>query len=209
MDLTPDRGVVLDIGANLGIMTWHLLHHFAKARVWAFEPIPENNSVLRTVMGERYAERLQVFDCALGNSEGSIEMVMPSDNDVRFQGLSHVKHESMPVQSEGMTYEVPIKRLDDLTDDIEVSGVKLDVENFEYFVLAGGTEMLKRDRPVVYTELWENENRDKCLSHMKSLGYRTMVVDNGHLVEFDEQHYVGQNFFFIPARQEHAAKVSA
>ncbi len=199
MSLLKDEGLILDIGANLGIMTWHLLKNFKNATIWAFEPIPENNKILRTVTQEFKSSRYTIYDCALGDKPGTAKMVLPKVEEVKMQGLSHVVHESIEDFNQGDFYEVPIETLDNLVDQSnKVQGIKLDVENFEYFVLKGGEKLIDRDKPIIYTELWENENRDKCLEFIRSKGYSVQVCVKNKLVNFVPEKYSGQNFFFIP-----------
>lgn len=199
MSLLKDEGLILDVGANLGIMTWHLLKNFEKADIWAFEPIPENNKILRAVTQEFKSRRYTIYDCALGDKPGIAKMVLPKVEEVKMQGLSHVVHESINEFNQGDFYEVPIETLDNLIDNSKkVKGIKLDVENFEYFVLKGGENLIDRDKPIIYTELWENENRNKCLDFIRSKGYSVQVWVNNKLVNFDPALYSGQNFFFIP-----------
>ncbi len=199
MSLIKDEGLILDIGANLGIMTWHLLNTFPQAEIWAFEPIPENNKVLRAVTQKFENKRFKIYDCALGDKPGVAKMVLPNVSRVKMQGLSHVVHESIDTFNQGDFYEVPINTLDNMIDSTKrVSGIKLDVENFEYFVLKGGKLLIDRDKPIIYTELWENENREKCLDFIQNRGYSIRVFLGDKLVDFSPKTYSGQNFFFIP-----------
>lgn len=199
MSLLKDEGLIMDIGANLGIMTWHLLKKFKAAHIWAFEPIPENNKILRSITMKYKADRYKIFDIALGEKPGTVKMVLPKVARVKMQGLSHVMHESIHEFNEGDFYEVEMNTLDQLVDaSIVVQGIKLDVENFEYFVLKGGKEMILRDKPIIYTELWDNENRQKCLDFISSCGYEIKVYMDNKLTTFDSNTYDGQNFFFIP-----------
>lgn len=199
MSLLKDEGLILDIGANIGIMTWHLLKNFSNAEIWAFEPIPENNQILRAVTEEFNEDRLKIWDCALGDHPGKAKMVLPNVSKVKMQGLSHVVHESIDEFNQGDFYEVNIETLDNLIDSSKkVQGIKLDVENFEYFVLKGGTALIERDKPIIYTELWVNENREKCLNFIKSKGYSVKVYVDNKLIDFSAETYSGQNFFFIP-----------
>lgn len=198
LKMVPDEGIILDIGANLGIMTWHLLRHFKKARIWAFEPIPDNLKVLKRMLKTKSKERYKLFEMALGSERGQINMVLPEVENVRMQGLSHVVHDSIDDFNEGRQYKVKMDTLDNLVPRTEVvSGIKLDVENFEYFVLKGGQNLLERDHPVIYTELWENENRYKCFEFLGSLGYSAKVCREGAIVDFNKEHFTGQNFFFV------------
>ena len=81
---------------------------------------------------------------------------------------------------------------------LPITAIKLDVENFEYFVLDGGKQTIIKHRPIIYTELWENENRDKCFNFIRNLNYSIKVLQNNELVDFDKKIHTTQNFFFIP-----------
>ncbi|HHG84193.1 MAG TPA: hypothetical protein ENJ82_05530, partial [Bacteroidetes bacterium] len=79
-----------------------------------------------------------------------------------------------------------------------VSAIKIDVENFEYFVFRGGEKVLREYHPLIYCELWENENRDLCFSLLRDeLGYKVQVLNQGTLVDFDPEKHSNQNFFFV------------
>jgi len=209
MKLLKDEGTILDIGANLGIMTWHLLSNFKKAEIWAFEPIPDNLAVLRATTADVAEDRLKIFDKALGDAKGKLKMVLPRVEDVKMQGLSHVVHETITEFNEGDFYEVDVEKLDNLIDqDLQVSGIKLDVENFEYFVLKGGQEMIKKNKPIIYSELWDNENRYKCFEFLESLGYETHFRNGSGLKPLKGNTYEGQNFFFIPKESEASQEIS-
>jgi FkbM family methyltransferase len=199
MDMLPDRGVILDIGANIGIMTWHLVSKFKHAKVKAFEPIPENFQTLESTLSDLPGERYELFDFALGDESGSTTMVLPEVDSVQMQGLSHVVHESITDFNEGKKYEVKVHTLDEFIPvSDEIVGIKLDVENFEYYVLKGGENLLRKHRPIIYTELWENENRQRCFDFLSSLDYAPHFYDGEKLKAYSKKEYKGQNFFFIP-----------
>jgi hypothetical protein len=92
-------------------------------------------------------------------------------------------------------------RLDDIPEiqsAEKITAIKIDVENFEYYVLKGGQETISKHMPVIHCELWQNENRKMTMDLLKSLGYKVMIFDGEKLVDFtDEELYV--NFFFIPS----------
>jgi FkbM family methyltransferase len=195
-------GIILDIGANIGIMTYHLSKTFAKSRVFAFEPVPQNYATLDRIISKYKLENVQLFKVALGNEEGEVEMVMPVEHNVRMQGLSHVVHESITEFNEGIKVKAPLRMLDKMSELTEakepLTGIKIDVENFEYFVLEGGRELIAKHRPVIYSELWENENRDKCFDLVKSLNYSIKVVNGNGLKDYDPAADSTQNFIFTP-----------
>jgi len=159
LKLIPEKGRILDIGANIGIMSVWLGRNRPQAEIIAFEPIPHNIKALKKVLGHYKLKNVQVIEKALGNNNGEVEMVMPVLDEVKMQGLSHVIHESITDFNQGRTYKTPITRLDDCdvlqNGGAAVVAIKLDVENFEYFVLEGGRKTISKYRPIIYTELWE------------------------------------------------------
>jgi len=197
MKLVPDEGVILDLGANIGIMTAHIASRRKNAVVYSFEPMPDNLVALKRIIRHYKLRNVKVFECALGDSNGEIKMVMPVVADVRMQGLSHVAQDGSG--ESGNYFTVPLKKLDDLqelhTENIKITAIKIDVENFEYFVLKGGRELLARHHPVIYSELWNNENRSNTINMLSEIGYLVKVNEHGKLVAFNGQD--AQNFIFI------------
>ena len=193
----PVNTTVLDIGANIGIMTTHLARSIKGVHVFAFEPMPSNIKALNRIINHFNLKNVTVLNYALGNTEGELEMIMPVINSVKMQGLSHVMHDSITEFNEGEKFKCPVHKLDNLSglwSGRQVSGIKIDVENFEYFVLDGGKEFLKVHRPLVYAELWENENRNKCFELMKSLGYNIYVQHENKIETFNPGIHKKQNF---------------
>jgi FkbM family methyltransferase len=198
MTLLPENGTLLDIGANIGIMTVHLAR-LPGSNVIAFEPMPRNLHALRRIITHYRLHNVMVMDCALGNEDGFVEMVMPMVGTVRMQGLSHVLHESIAENNSGETVKVVVRRLDNLPEVAAaktITGIKMDVENFEYFVLEGGRELIRKHKPVLYIELWDNQNRQHCFSLLQQLDYGVYVVEKDQLVKFEKQNK--QNFIFLP-----------
>lgn len=147
--MMPTDAVVLDIGANIGIMTVHLARRVGRGHVHAFEPVPENFAVLGRVVRHYGLTNVSCHQVALGDAEGTLEMVMPTEGEVRKQGLSRVVTGDSSDPTSGERYEVPQRRLDDLEflAGADVAGIKVDVEDYEQFVFAGGRELIERCRP--------------------------------------------------------------
>ena len=199
MKLVPDEGVILDLGANIGIMTAHIASRRKNATVYSFEPIVENLAALKRIIRHYDLKNVKVFECALGDNNGEIKMVMPVIGDVKMQGLSHVIKEGSGEQEAGNFYTVPLRKLDDFSElnekNIRITAIKIDVENFEYFVLKGGRNLLAKHHPVIYSELWNNETRTNTITMLSELGYSVKVNEHGKLVAFNGQD--AQNFIFI------------
>ncbi len=202
LHLIPANTAVLDIGANIGVMTVHLARTVKGSTVYSFEPIPNNISTFKRIIKYFNLQNVKLFEIALGNSEGEVEMVMPMISKVKMQGLSHVIHDSIPENNEGERFKVPLKMLDNMIEltnaPQRISAIKIDVENFEFFVLDGAKQLISKNKPIIYAELWENKNREKCFELFKKLNYKTVVVIDKKAVEFDARKHKTQNFIFLP-----------
>lgn len=199
LELIPNEGTLLDIGANIGVMSYYFSIFKPDTKIISFEPISLNYSNLERIIEKYNLNNIQIEKYALGNEDGEIEMVMPVINSVKFHGLSHVVHGSIKENNDGKIYKVPIKKLDSLkfleNSDFPLKAIKIDVENFEYYVLKGGEKIIERFKPIIYAELWEGENRKLTFELLLSLGYKIKVVEKGKLVDFENQ--AKQNFIFI------------
>lgn len=195
--LKDGEGDVLDIGANIGIMTYHLSKTLPNSRVIAVEPMPQNFEVLQKIVSKQHLTNVELKQLAVGEEQGKVTMILPDNNGVKMQGLSHVKHETINEWNDGDEFEVNMVTIDSITADHKIQGIKMDVENFEYFALKGAAQMIQRDKPVIYTELWDNENRKKCFDLMTELKYSVYVVVNGVLEAYDPQKHPHQNFIFL------------
>lgn len=197
MDLLSDgKGAILDIGANLGVMSTHLARKFPHSTIHSFEPLPINYTVFQKLQKKYNLKNSVLHTCALGDEVGEVKMILPVHKNTVLQGLSHVKHDSITEWNEGKEITVPIKRLDDFEWNENVQGIKIDIENFEYFALKGGVELIQKFKPIIYAELWENENRDNCFELLKSFDYSIFVFHQNEFQEFQPKIHSTQNFFF-------------
>lgn len=200
LDMVHPGDCVLDIGANIGIMTYYLSKKVAAGKVYSFEPVPENISTLERIISAYKLANVSLIKKALGAEPGEIEMVMPKFGKARKQGLSHVVHDSIDTFNDGTKYKVEVTTLDAVFKNVSCSpkAIKLDVENFEYYVLLGGKKLISTHQPIIYTELWDNENRVKCMDFLADLGYTAHVVVNDALLLWDKEIHTHQNFIFLP-----------
>ncbi len=140
--MLPTDAVVLDIGANIGIMTVHLARRVVDGHVHAFEPVPENFAALGRIVAHYKLSNVTLHHLALGEEDGELTMVMPVESSVRMQGLSRVVTGGTGDPTSGEKYTVPQRRLDDLESlaEVDVAGIKIDVEDFEQYVFRGAAQ---------------------------------------------------------------------
>jgi FkbM family methyltransferase len=189
----------LDIGANLGLMSYHLAKN-TKETI-AFEPMSYNYQVIEKVKHRYQLSNLTILTHALGNENKQIQLVLPIVDGVKKQGWSHVINDKMTEVTEGNPYATECYKLDEVAalKGKKIDAIKIHVENFEYEVFLGAEKLLKADKPIIYCELSDNQNSHDCFRYLEGLGYTTMVLQNGKLepVKSNPSHI--QNFFFLPS----------
>ena len=132
--LLRDEGSFLDIGANIGSFTL-IASEQEKARAYAFEPHPETFRLLQRNVELNRRNNISLFNIALGRADGEVFL-----SDDAGSASNHIE----PVQSE-RTVAVRCMRIDTVCSEygIHPQYVKIDVEGFEYDVLAGFGDYLE------------------------------------------------------------------
>jgi FkbM family methyltransferase len=201
ISLIPQNSTVLDIGANIGYKTYHF-SHIKATEVHAFEPITENADILKKIVSRFNLRNVVIHDYAIGNINSNIKMVMPIIGHARAHAYCYVPQEKMPSYKDSVEYDVPIKKIDDIEYFVHaskpVSAIKIDVENYEYFVLEGGAGTLKKYHPIIYCEVW-HENKERVFDFIKNLDYKIYKYHDGKLLELTQKNdeVASVNYFFI------------
>lgn len=202
MKLISDEGIILDLGANIGVTSYHLAKNFPKSSIFSFEPLTINMNTLKRIKKKYNLENVHEYQVAVGEKKGTIKMVMPVINNVPMHGLSHVIYKENTENNNGFMYKVPMICLDEFAElnqeNKKITALKIDVENFEYFVLKGSENLIAKNQPIIYCELWENDNRKKCIDFLNSLNYSAFVLQKKELVPFEKATVAKHNFFFLP-----------
>lgn len=166
-------GVALDIGANVGLWTKDLCAHFQK--VIAFEPVAEfRDCLLRNVV----ADNLTIKSCALGAEDTMINMIVTPENT----GHSHVDSSS---HGQGA---IPMFKLDSL-NLTQFDYMKLDCEGYEYNIIVGAEQTIKKYKPVIVVEQKlhkdtgrTEQNQYQAAELLKSWGARQLARVNQDVI---------------------------
>ncbi|HEX8410286.1 MAG TPA: FkbM family methyltransferase [Thermoanaerobaculia bacterium] len=156
--LEIDGAAFIDVGANIGafcLLAADVLQR-RHGRALAAEPLPQNLAFLQeSIATNGLSALIEVAPYAVGDSEGvlALEVMAPGDiANARPTTWSQATSDAATIVS------VPMTTLDLLTRDWRLSPssnvqfVKIDVEGAELFVLRGSSELLRRERPLVYCE---------------------------------------------------------
>lgn len=165
---------VLDIGGHIGTHSLFLSKLVGdQGTVQVFEPQAKIFCELSINIYLNKCKNVKLNHLALGSEEKWIEMYIPAeawtkrfDDDLINEGHGTVlEHGSLNGDKSKMT------RLDNFNFN-NVSLMKIDVEGFEMAVLQGGIETIKRDKPVIFIEIFINSETDKKIKFIESLGYK-------------------------------------
>jgi FkbM family methyltransferase len=164
-------GLMLDVGANVGLYSYASLPH-AKGVV-AFEPHPDMARMLRQ-WGEG---KLTVMEIAASNAAGETVLRIPVTHGHEQTALSSIEATPLVKQmsSAGSIRQVPIKmaRIDDLNFP-SVGFMKIDVEGHEVEVIQGARETIARCRPRLLVETEERHRPGapaQVQAMLEELGY--------------------------------------
>jgi FkbM family methyltransferase len=145
------RGVILDVGANIGLTSLAMSLASPNSRVVAFEPSPENAKLFsRNTLGH---EQITLERRGLGDVAGHFDFIMPlagANAHVATPNYEFAQHPDFrPIR-------VPITTLDDylttLGTDDRIEFIKIDVEGFEPNVLAGAQTLIRVHQPLIWME---------------------------------------------------------
>jgi FkbM family methyltransferase len=205
----------IDVGANVGTYSNLILEH-SSAHVLAFEPLPasfQELELLRTL----YPTRVSLFEVGLGHSNTELELMFgenselatlsPEVNQIDYVGASNTN---------GVL--VKVRKLDFYMDEIsklseEIDLLKIDTEGFEWEVILGAAECIKKFKPK-YVQIEFNHHqlfKGNSLFSFASLlpGYRVfqMLPYSQGLVERNAHDplanvYLYANFVFVRPDQE-------
>lgn len=196
INLIPSNSVILDIGANVGVMTRLFSLKKPDSFIYSFEPIPQNSANIEKIIKQFNIKNVKLYKTALGNSKGSLRMVMPIKNGVLYEGLTHVIDNENEV---GEKFEVDVMTLDEIMANQldKITAIKIDVENHEYEVFKGAKDLLTQSKPVIYCELMNNENRNKVMDLLYNFGYQSYVIEKNKLTLTQSLNSISKNLNFI------------
>lgn len=178
-----DQLAVLDIGANIGyfaLLEAELLGD--RGTVYAFEPAPSNCELLkRNVRQNRYGDRVEIRQSAIGNRNGSAELILSDHSNW---------HRIATEQVAGGTDTITVdsRRVDSFLTGEGVApetvvGIRMDVEGYEAAIFDGIGDFLDAKSPaVLFVELHPTE-----LSKPELNGILSQLSEGGFAVQFAGQ----------------------
>jgi FkbM family methyltransferase len=212
--------VVLDVGANFGLYSYHLSRAVGPAgRVYAFEPVPFTNKTLRRVARVLSLDNVEVVAKGCSDTNERITFSVPLapmgtlSAGMAFIGTRSHEHDGKETQVRWHAtreFVGEVVRLDDfLPEQHDVSFFKIDIEGAEPMAFAGAMRLLERHRPTLVVEINPfylrgfGKTLPDLIDPLFALDYRMYRYDDTRrgLVDVSRPDVVEDNYVFVHPRR--------
>jgi FkbM family methyltransferase len=194
-----ENSVVLDVGANIGLLSISFAKKAVKGLVIAVEASP--TTFVQLLRNTRGLPNIVNLNVGFSSESGIAEFFVASDD--AYSGLKNTERKDL-VES----IKIPCFRGAEIIQPIlpgPVDLIKIDVEGLETEVIEGLESLIHSSRPVVFCEIYRGEasNPDvlQTISTMEKMSYSTFVSVGSTLQKFVEHDDHFYNYFFIPAEK--------
>ena len=156
----PHEGVLLDIGANIGMAAvWFRYHNPGKA-IYCFEPLPQNAAMIKLNCPDVILETI-----AVGRRREQITLRVDCDHMMASQIPYPRGTQEMYFQVVSLDEIAESKQLD------QIALIKIDVEGMEVDILKGARKTLKRTYQVV-AETHSKSLHAEAIDALRVAGFR-------------------------------------
>lgn len=185
VSLVKRGDVCYDIGANLGFVSVLLGRLVAETgRVYAFEPVPRNASIIERNAKRNDLAHIDVFRIALSSVDGTADLLL-----AEHAGGAVLKSVGAPPPDLAGSMAVETAALDTFVERQRLrppNFIKLDVEGAELDVLQGMKAVLAKWRPTLIVEIDDasrqncEEKLAACREFLHQSGYQTRLIPNAY-----------------------------
>lgn len=210
--LIQDGDTILDVGANIGWYSINAAKQFPAAKIFALEPIPKTFNYLKRNVDNNDVPNLSI--CNFGFSSKEEDLVF------YYYASGSVNASSANLTGGASVEEVRCKvvTMDKFVEErqIAIDFIKCDVEGAELFVFQGGTEAIRKHRPIVFSEMlrkWSAKfdyHPNQIIELFEGLGYRCFTSHEDKLIPFGrmDENTIETNYFFLHA-EKHAGLIDS
>ncbi len=179
-------GAIIDVGANLGIVSLILAKRFPERTIHAFEPAPSTFHAFKTNIELNGCSNIRALQMALADSDGEVSF----NNDPVGRAIN-----SIALSTTDCAIKAQCAKLDTYADRNsidEIAFLKVDVEGFEAAVFQGARRLLSAQRAaVIYYEVCPRNSKNSGID--PELPTR-ILLENGYQI-----FKVGRQGSFEPA----------
>lgn len=180
-NLLKEKRRFLDIGANIGIYSFHFKKSFKS--IDAFEPLTEISYRLKYFQNPS----LKVHNCALSNKRGEFQIYIPYLSGKALASLASLEKRDGDCE----VRTVKVDKIDNYDfDDVDL--IKIDVEGHEEYVIEGALNVIKTNMPILIVEIEQrhlNKQIEEVFQSILKLNYDGFFLQNGNLAPLNKFNY--------------------
>ena len=212
LSIESENLVAIDVGANVGIFSNFLSRNFKSCL--SIEPMPSLANALRTSA----ILNMTVFENAAGAKTQKINISVPVSKTGSLMYALSTASPSNKLdtfeRAEILCINVEQDTIDNLASEQgKIGFIKIDVEGYENAVLVGSTEIIERDNPIFFIEIFPNYNsqyrfafdfltrRNYSAYRLTSLGLQILNEKDVEKIEADYRFWDGlssMDYLFLP-----------
>lgn len=190
-----ENGVFLDVGSNIGYHSLYVASNFKKSHCICFEPHPIiYKQLVRNIKFNPNLSNISCQNLAIGDKCGKIEFYTPTRNAYNRGVSSVLANYDLLVNNDFSKIEVEIVTLDEFLDQDtkdEIAVIKIDTQGYEYEVILGAEDIIRKSRPVIFLEFEANyhiespEDKFNKILHQLT-GYQPFLIKSGSTEVFQK-----------------------
>ena len=167
--------IIFDIGGNIGITAVYLASIFPDAKIYTFEPLPDNFEILKKNI-QKY-DNIEALNIGLGSSNGSFKVYL-SDDSENFGGVSFYPD---PIGNKSDSYiSCKVRNINEVIKELNIESIdliKIDTEGAEHDILMALQEKILRNTSWITGELHGNQDFE-LLNYLNNFGFSICMKKN-------------------------------
>ncbi len=179
----------LDIGVYQGVYSYEISKYAKTVHSFEFNPIIFsflNRNIHKII------RNIKLYNFGLSNQNNNATLRIPirnklakEENYEEFFEMGRATIHDKNEFSEFRTFNVNIKKLDDVQFENSISFIKIDVEGHEIAVIEGAVETINKNKPILLVEIEEKHSKKKVIdtiNYINSLGYKSYYLNEKNLI---------------------------
>lgn len=183
-ELVKPGMVAYDLGSNIGYISLLMAKYVGpQGKVFAFEPLPENQKRLRNNLDLNPDLNVELIPLAVGDSSGKKQFLVHSSG-----GMGKLRGANGRDVQYTKSIDVECTALDDFVfkkGKPKPSIIKIDIEGGEGLALRGMSKLIPEVKPLFIIELHGQEAAELCWRALTKAGYTINKLKNGFPTVFD------------------------
>ena len=179
----------LDIGIYKGIYSYEISKYAKTVHAFEFNPLIFsflNRNIYKII------NNIKLYNFGLSNQNNKVTLRIPirnklanEENYEEFFEMGRATIHDKNEFNEFRSFDVNVKKLDNLQFENPISFIKIDVEGHEIEVIEGAIETINKNKPILLIEIEEKHSKKKVIDAIKfinALGYKSYYFNEKELI---------------------------